>query len=53
MLAEKDYPLSANILAVMISKKIICEEITEVVKDFIERIRAQYERQMQERNKRR
>lgn len=53
MLAEKEYPLSANLLTVMISKKIICEEITEVVKDLVKRIRAQYERQMQERNKRR
>ena len=53
MLAEKEYSLSANLLDVMISKNIICEESTEVVKDLIERIRAQYERQMQERNKRR
>ena len=53
MLAEKEYPLSANLLAMMISVKIMCEGSTEVIKDLIERTRAQYERQMQERNKRR
>jgi hypothetical protein len=53
MLVEKEYPLSSSLLVVMISIKIICEKSTEVVKDLIQRIRAQYERQMQERNKKR
>ena len=40
MLAEKEYPLSASLLSVMISIKIICEGSIEVVKYLIERNRA-------------
>ena len=44
MLTEKEYPLTASLLGVMISSKIICEERTEAVKGLIERIFAQYHR---------
>ncbi|PWA95250.1 hypothetical protein CTI12_AA052010 [Artemisia annua] len=44
MLAEKEYPLSASLLAVLISTQIICEERTEAVNDLVERIFDQYHR---------
>ena len=46
MLAEKEYPLAVSLLAVMISTKIICEERSEVVRELIERIHAQYKREL-------
>jgi hypothetical protein len=43
MLGEKEYPLSLEVLSVMISNKLLCEEETDAVKRLKESIFDQYE----------
>lgn len=43
MLGEKEYPLSYEVLSVMISKRLLCEEETDAVKRLKESIFDQYE----------
>ena len=38
MLAEKEYPLRAGVLSVMLSVKLRCWERTEVIDDLLQRI---------------
>ena len=38
MLAEKEYPLRAGVLTVMLSEKLRCWERTEVIDDLLQRI---------------
>ena len=38
MLAEKEYPLRAGVLTVMLSVKLRCWERTEIIEDLLQRI---------------
>ena len=44
MLAKVEYPLEAQVLAVMVSLKIQAKEFTDTVKELLQRIYDQYER---------
>ena len=45
MLAEREYPLRAGVLDVLISTRLRCEERTEVVNDLVQRIYNQNRRE--------
>ena len=53
MLAEKEYPLRAGVLTVMISVKLRCWERSEIIEDLLQRIYGQSVRADKELRKRR